>query len=196
MTLESLMIHTCSLQLRKVKQQLAFTQGTVEIIPGPIQGALSGAQATVEAVLVSTGTWAGGDAAGSLILSQVQEAFQAGEELQAGAGRALAGAQADHELDTGEKALYWTAGPSLQCRFAHNPKRAATTNLGEYTQAPVKVYLPSSFMDSFTTEANVKITTTSQGFAGTYLVLGVHPASNQVGLHHVEADLQRVPYAS
>jgi len=54
---------------------MAFTSGgTNEIKAGhKIIGASSGATATVVAVLADTGTWAGGDAAGTLILSAETE---------------------------------------------------------------------------------------------------------------------------
>jgi hypothetical protein len=52
------------------KRTMAFTSGGVnEIKAGhTLVGATSGATATVLAVLADTGTWAGGDAAGTLIL--------------------------------------------------------------------------------------------------------------------------------
>lgn len=63
---------------------LAFTSGSREIVAGEtIEGHTSGATALVQAVSVSTGSWAGGDAAGTLTLRRVHGTFQA-ENLDIG----------------------------------------------------------------------------------------------------------------
>lgn len=71
--------------------ELAFTSGgTTEIAEGDtITGATSMETATVERVVLTSGTWAGGDAAGYLYLSGQSGAFQA-ENLDVGASSNLA----------------------------------------------------------------------------------------------------------
>lgn len=68
-----------------------FTSGgTTEIAEGDtITGATSAATATVERAIVTSGSWAGGDAAGRLILSGQTGAFQA-ENLNVGASTNIA----------------------------------------------------------------------------------------------------------
>lgn len=72
-------------------REVAFTSGgTTEISDGDtITGATSGATATVTKVLKTSGTWAGGDAAGYLYLASQTGTFQA-ENLNVGASSNLA----------------------------------------------------------------------------------------------------------
>lgn len=71
--------------------ELAFTSGgTTEIAEGDtITGATSSATADVERVVLTSGSWAGGDAAGYLYLSNQSGTFQA-ENLDVGASTNLA----------------------------------------------------------------------------------------------------------
>jgi hypothetical protein len=72
-------------------RELSFTSGgTTEIVEGnTITGATSGATATVDRVVLLTGTWAAGTAAGKFILSGQTGTFQA-ENLNVGASPNLA----------------------------------------------------------------------------------------------------------
>lgn len=76
--------------------EVAFTSGgTYEIAEGDtITGGTSGETATVERVQVTSGSWAGGDAAGYLTLSGPSGAFQA-EDLDVGANANVATIGAD-----------------------------------------------------------------------------------------------------
>lgn len=67
------------------QRTLAFTSGgTYEILPGDtITGATSGSTARVVAITLSSGTWAGGDAAGTFTLDDRSGALQA-ENLNVG----------------------------------------------------------------------------------------------------------------
>lgn len=69
------------------ERTLAFTSGgTTEIVVGDvIVGASSGAQAVVKAITKSSGTWAGGDAAGTFTLCNQIGTFQS-ENILVGAG--------------------------------------------------------------------------------------------------------------
>lgn len=63
-------------------KQLRFTQGTSQINDGvTVTGATSGATGVVARVVVQSGTWAAGDAAGLLILSSTTGTFTAAENL-------------------------------------------------------------------------------------------------------------------
>lgn len=61
--------------------------GTTEIKAGDwIVGATSAKMARVVSVTLSTGTWAGGNAAGTMIVNSMSGAFTAGEKIKVGAG--------------------------------------------------------------------------------------------------------------
>lgn len=72
-------------------RSVAFTSGGTTAIAeqDTITGATSSATATVERVILTSGTWAGGDAAGRLILSGQTGTFQS-ENLDTGSGSNLA----------------------------------------------------------------------------------------------------------
>jgi len=74
-----------------IEWTLAFTDGgTYTISPGhTITGPISGATARVGVVTVSSGTWAGGDAAGDLTLRRLVGTFEA-ENLNVGANSNVA----------------------------------------------------------------------------------------------------------
>jgi hypothetical protein len=65
--------------------EIAFNTGTAEIFDGNvITGAVSGKTATVKRVVLESGTWAGGNAAGRLVFASATGAFTAGEILKVG----------------------------------------------------------------------------------------------------------------
>lgn len=73
-----------------VTYTLAFTSGSTEIEAGDtIEGATSGATALVQSIAVTSGTWAGGNAAGTLTLRRVTGTFQA-ENLDVGSSTNVA----------------------------------------------------------------------------------------------------------
>jgi hypothetical protein len=87
-------------------RELAFTSGgTTEILAGNIvQGATSGATAIVRRVIVTSGTWAGGDAAGRLIVNTQSGTFQS-ENLDISGGASnvatIAGDSTENALPAG-----------------------------------------------------------------------------------------------
>lgn len=67
-------------------KEISFGTGTAEISDGDtVDGATSGASATVARVVLETGTWGAGTATGRLILNGVTGTFQSGENLEVGA---------------------------------------------------------------------------------------------------------------
>jgi len=65
--------------------ELGFENGAVQIFQGDVVvGGTSGASATVTRVVLETGSWASGDAAGRLIFAAVTGSFQNGEDLDVG----------------------------------------------------------------------------------------------------------------
>lgn len=82
---------------------LGYDTGTAAIAAGDtITGATSGATAYVAGVTVSSGSWAGGDAAGTLTLRRMVKAFADGEGLKKGgavAAKADGAAAGQHAVD-------------------------------------------------------------------------------------------------
>jgi len=67
-------------------KEISFGTGTAEISDGDtVDGATSGASATVARVVLETGTWGAGTATGRLILTGVTGTFLSGENLEVGA---------------------------------------------------------------------------------------------------------------
>ncbi len=65
-----------------ISQKIPFQNGAVQIQPGMVvQGVTSGATATVDSVVLLSGTWGGGNAAGFLYIENQSGAFQNGENL-------------------------------------------------------------------------------------------------------------------
>ncbi len=92
---------------------LDFTSGgTTEIVVGDtVDGATSGASGVVAGIRVDSGTWAGGDAAGTMYLHTLSGTFQA-ENLDVGAATNLAtasGAQTAQTLPAGGRYEFDTA---------------------------------------------------------------------------------------
>lgn len=83
---------------------VAFTSGgTHEVIVGDtITGSTSGATAKVMSITLSSGTYAGGDAAGTLYLRDVTGTFQAAEEIQDADANNLATITAAPSADNAE----------------------------------------------------------------------------------------------
>lgn len=66
-------------------KELTFTNGTNELFDGEtITGQTSGATGTIARVVLESGTWAGANAAGRLILSATTGTFSTGENLRIG----------------------------------------------------------------------------------------------------------------
>ncbi len=94
---------------------LGFDAGTTEIERGhTITGGTSGATAVVDQVTVASGSWAGNDAAGSLILKNITGTFANDENLQVSASTvAVADGNSTLRL-RGYAALSWSAGDTIE----------------------------------------------------------------------------------
>ena len=79
--------------------ELEFGTGTAEISEGNIvTGATSGATGTVRRVVVESGSWSGGNAAGRLIFTAITGTFQNGENLQVAAATKAVGGGAQTQI--------------------------------------------------------------------------------------------------
>lgn len=179
MTLDALMVHRADIKRRKKRQALAFTAGAVEVAAGDeVLGATSGAKATVHEVKVSSGTWAGGDAAGVLTVGEDGDqiaSFTAGEPLTVGGSPvATFGSIGDYETLGGEFEYYYEKANETptRCRIYTSAKRMYHHDTGEYTRKPSKCYFPSG---TDIREGDI-VTSADEGFASTYKVVAVYTA--------------------
>ncbi len=188
----SLLVHTCTIKTRQKKQRLNYDQGTSAFTKGEtVTGALSGATGTIDELVLSSGSWAGRDATGHLILSNIVGIFQDNEAIASAAGAAVAnGANSDYQTAGKEYLYYDRSTTGVRCRFATSSRRLLIGDPGQYVKRPTKLFLPAGTL----IVEDDKVTTTTTGFNGTYKVKGVYQqyADGPVP-HHVECDLEAVP---
>lgn len=95
--------------------RLAFNTGTSEILQGDVLvGATSGATAVVDQVKVESGTWTGGDAAGTLLLKKVVGTFSSSEYPRVSSVNMARAAAASVRGLRGYTAATWSSGNQLE----------------------------------------------------------------------------------
>lgn len=76
------MVHKCQVLTTSQDNKLNFTSGSVVFTTGAtLTGAISDASGVIKTIVLSFGSWAGGNAAGYLILYSVSGAFTSGETI-------------------------------------------------------------------------------------------------------------------
>jgi hypothetical protein len=130
---------------------LAFGTGTSEIRQGDVlTGATSGATAVVDQVFLTSGSWAGGDAAGTLLLKKVVGTFTNTEFLRV-LGVNMAPATANSVLGLrGYTAVAWAAGNQVEPMpdvdvGANKPANNQYENPASETVAPANVVFKDAF---------------------------------------------------
>jgi hypothetical protein len=130
---------------------LAFGTGTSEIRQGDVlTGATSGATAVVDQVFLTSGTWAGGNAAGTLLLKKVVGTFTNTEFLRV-LGVNMARATANSVLGLrGYTAVAWAAGNQVEPMpdvdvGANKPANNQYENPASETLAPANVVFKDAF---------------------------------------------------
>lgn len=114
---------------------IAFTSGgTYEPqVDDQIDGATSGASAIISSIEVDTGSWAGGDAAGTLYLYGKTGTFQS-ENLDIGVNTNIATISGDASYDAKEKINQISAAWTAPDDFIYLRKSPAPTSLGQSVQ--------------------------------------------------------------
>lgn len=121
--------------------ELAFLNGTTEpSVDDLVEGATSGAYGWLVEVDVTSGTWGGGDAAGTMILRHITGDFSDGESLQVSASTFAAAdgvanpawASSDTELETYRVAAATAARALIDEVPGSGPVRGVWTLNGEY----------------------------------------------------------------
>jgi hypothetical protein len=130
---------------------LAFGTGTSEIRQGDVlTGATSGATAVVDQVFLTSGSWAGGDAAGTLLLKKVVGTFTNTEFLRV-LGVNMARATANSVLGLrGYTAVAWAASNQVEPMpdvdvGANKPANNQYENPASETLAPANVVFKDAF---------------------------------------------------
>ena len=184
--------HRATIETRSQDQDLAFSAGTAAFAAGTlVTGAESGATGTVETVTLDDGTWAGGDAAGTLRLVDVTGAFEPGEVLAgAPAGAAVAGTSVGVAASLGTPRYSWIPAPaSVRCRFyLTSPYPARVLPSGETVRKIPMVQLRTAIVPH-----EQRLVTATEGYAGTYGIVGPKPCGGSGRRpHHYEYELEAV----
>lgn len=94
---------------------LSFQNGITEIQRGHVlTGATSGASAVVDQVRVTSGTWGGGNAEGTLVLKKVEGTFMSNEYLQVGASNVARASGTSRLGLRGFEAWSWVEGQTIE----------------------------------------------------------------------------------
>ena len=81
-SIDSAMVHKCQVLTTTQDNKLSFTSGSVVFTVGAtLTGATSNASGVIKTIVLSSGSWAGGTAAGYLILYSVSGDFTSGETI-------------------------------------------------------------------------------------------------------------------
>jgi len=192
------MIHSCTVLSTTQDQRLNFTAGSKVFTVGKIlTGATSEAHGTVKTLVLSSGTWASGNAAGYLILSACTGVFTVETIADNGTipGSATGqGPTIPETNDVGTPAMTTTTTAYDKCRFENikNPSGYLyNSDSGEYIAREPIVFLPA--------EAVVRqgdhLSSTETGFNTTYEITFVNPLYSlfdKTVIDHIEASLEVV----
>lgn len=190
------MIHSCSVLSTTQDQRLNFTNGNNVFTVGNIlTGVTSHAHGAVKTIVLSSGSWSSGNAAGYLIISTVAGTFVEETITDNGTiqGRATGQGPAIPETnDVGTPVTNTVTTLYDQCRFENirNPGGYLyDSDSGEYIAREPMVFLPG---DAVVFEGD-HVTSTETGFNATYKVTFVNPLYSffdKTVIDHIEASLK------
>lgn len=191
------MIHSCTVLSTTQDQKLDFTNGSKVFTVGKVlTGATSNAHGTVKTLVVSSGSWATGNAAGHLILSACTGLFSVETIADNGTipGSATGQGPAIPETnDVGTPAMT-TTSTAYDCRFENikNPGGYLyNSDSGEYVSSEPMVFLPASAV----VRQGDHLSSTETGFNTVYKVTFVNPLYSffdKTVIDHIEASLEVV----
>lgn len=191
------MIHSCTVLSTTQDQRLNFTAGNKVFTVGKIlTGATSEARGTVKTLVLSSGSWSSGNAAGYLILSACTGVFSVETITDNGT---IPGSAAGHgptipeTNDVGTPAVTTTSTAYDKCRFENIKNPAGylyNSDSGEYIAREPIVFLPA---DAVVRQGD-QISSTETGFNTTYEVTFVNPLYEFFDntIDHIEASLEVV----
>jgi len=197
-SLDSGMIHSCQVLSATQNHRLDFTSGSVAFTAGQIlTGSVSGATGTIKSVVLSSGSWASGNAAGYLILYNVSGTF--GNET----------IHDDHDEGIETPGSATASGPVIPQTNGVGTPQTTTSSIhyaclfssisvsggiqifdsGKYITANDIVFLP----DNAVVQEGDYVTSSETGYNHTYRVEKVTTLYNKDGsIDHIEAQLKVV----
>lgn len=189
------MVHTCKIIQSVQDQRLNFVSGSNPFYEGhPVSGSISKANGTIKTVVVESGNWVSGDAAGYLILSFVSGLFLDGETLKEGDTEhaKVSGSQIPHTNGVGTP-ITSTKQTPVKCLFSEvhrSGEGIQNFESGDYIVKGPLVFLPGTT----NIEEGDYILGDVPGFNKTYKVLKVtaHYRLFSSIIDHIEAELQAV----
>lgn len=191
------MIHSCTVLSTTQDQRLNFTYGSKVFTVGKtLTGATSHAHGTVKTLVLSSGSWLSGNAAGYLILSACTGVFSIESIADNGTipGSATGqGPTIPETNDVGTPAMTTTSTVYENCRFENvrNPSGYIyNSDSGEYVAKEPMVFLPASAI----VRQGDHISSTETGFNATYKVNFVNTLCGFFDniIDHIEASLEVV----
>lgn len=190
------MIHSCSVLSTTQDQRLNFINGSkVFTIGKTLTGATSHAHGIVKNIVLSSGLWSSGNAAGYLILSAVTGTFVEESITDDGLIHGSATGQGPtipETNDVGTPATTTVTTPYDKCRFENIRNQGGyiyDSDSGEYIAREPMVFLPGS---AVVFEGD-HVASTETGFNATYEVTFVNPLYNffdKTVIDHIEASLK------
>jgi hypothetical protein len=193
------MIHTCNILSSTQDQKLFFTSGSTAFSEGDLLvGVDSEASGTIKEIVLESGSWTTGNAAGYMVLSNVSGTYQAGETIQdEHEGTSLASGTAEPVTNgVGTPQLTTTSNPS-SCRFSQASRSGGIQSFesGEYIVSEPLLFLPK---EAVILEGD-KVTSNVRGYTGPYKVEHVEvlyelftDSSGDYEIDHLEVELKAV----
>jgi len=192
------MIHSCSVLSTTQDQRLNFTSGSKVFTVGKtLAGATSHAHGTVKTLVLSSGSWSSGNAAGYLILSACTGTFvveSIADNATIPGSASGQGPTIPETTDVGTPAMTTLSTAYDNCRFdnVRNPSGSLyNSDSGEYIAKEPIVSLPN---DAVVMEGD-SVSSTETGFNATYKVTFVNPLYSffdKTVIDHIEASLKVV----
>lgn len=188
------LIHRCNIETRRTKQKLSFDTGSVAFVVGETVIATdSGAEGLIERLVLETGTWVGGTAAGYMVLKDVRGQFIDDEGITTNDNgvAVVNGVNIDFENAHGELERYWdVAQESIRCKLYFSSKRVRILEAGENPVRSLMCWLPAN---AVVDEHDYRIITSQAGFEGNYNILSAMPRYAQHSRPtHYEVELDKV----
>jgi hypothetical protein len=193
MSLSSQFHHRCNIETSVPDQRLKFKNGTATFTVGKdLDGAQSGARGTIKSLTLLSGSWSNGDAAGYLVLSDVQRVFNANESISDDGivhGSAGTDGLATVNTDAYRKETVTTSTTVVKCRFSNH----RATSFSESSGPHIKFDLSVMFPPSIVVVSGMKVEGLTAPYNHVYKIVGEPIAKYSDNKpHHITAYLGRV----
>jgi len=192
------MTQTCNILSTSQDHILNFTAGSVAFTAGyTLTGAVSHATGIIKSLVLSSGSWAAGTAAGYLTIYAVSGTFQAesitdNKSILTPGSATSSGASVPQTNAVGTP-TQTTKTTAYACKFSNTSRFGGAFSYqdsGKYTVSEPMVFLPAAAV----VEAGDTLTTTTPGYNHTYEITAVDTLYNLFlsSIDHIEASLKAV----